>query len=82
MYAYNVPKFAPIPNSQSVIAYGNARFTILTSRLIRIEFDPEGLFDDRPSQVFWYREQPTPPYDVKKTQVRSILKRMNQTLSS
>jgi len=67
MYAYNVPKFAPIPNSQSVIAYGNARFTILTSRLIRIEYDPEGPFDDRPSQVFWYRAQPTPQYDVKKS---------------
>lgn len=67
MYAYKIPKFAPMPNSQSVITYGNARFTILTSRLIRIEYDPEGLFDDRPSQVFWYRDQPIPQYKVKKS---------------
>jgi alpha-glucosidase (family GH31 glycosyl hydrolase) len=32
--------------------------------MIRIEISPNGLFEDRPSQVFWYRNQPIPTADV------------------
>ncbi|MFO7664534.1 MAG: glycoside hydrolase family 31 protein, partial [Chloroflexota bacterium] len=40
------------------------RFTLLTSRLIRMEYDPDGRFEDRPSQAFWFRRQPVPAYNV------------------
>ena len=43
-----------------------ARFSVLTSRLIRIEYDPAGAFEDRPSQAFWYRQQPVPQFTVRR----------------
>jgi alpha-glucosidase (family GH31 glycosyl hydrolase) len=59
-----LPDWQPVANPDAVILSGNARFTLLTSRLIRLEYAPDGRFEDRPSQVFWYRDQPVPPFDV------------------
>ncbi|MCZ2099421.1 MAG: DUF4968 domain-containing protein [Anaerolineae bacterium] len=63
----NVPEqfrlnFRPVAAPQAVVRLGSARFTILTDRLIRLEYDPTGAFEDRASQTFWYREQPVPPF--------------------
>lgn len=40
------------------------RFTPLTSRVIRMEYSPTGQFEERPSQAFWFRDQPTPPHTI------------------
>ncbi len=40
------------------------RFTPLTSRVIRLEYSPNGRFEDRRSQAFWFRDQPTPPHTI------------------
>ena len=48
----------------AVVSVANARFTVLTSRLLRLEFSPAGVFEDRPSQAFWYRRQPVPEFEV------------------
>ncbi|MDX2075953.1 MAG: glycoside hydrolase family 31 protein [bacterium] len=53
---------APLPKPKSVIKIGKLRLTLLTSRLIRIEYSPDGHYEDRPSQAFWYRDQPTPTF--------------------
>lgn len=50
----------------AVIVNGRARFTVLTPRLIRLEYDEEGRFTDQASQIFWYRQQPVPEYEVKR----------------
>lgn len=55
--------FQPIANAQAVVTAGSARFTVLTSRLIRLEYDENGRFQDNPSQAFWYRQQPVPPFE-------------------
>lgn len=57
----------PIADPKAIVDVGNARFTMLTSRLIRMEYDPESTFEDRPSQVFWYRQQPVPDYEVNRS---------------
>lgn len=44
------------------------RFTILTSQLIRMEYDPEGCFEDRPTQRVVNRVFPTPDYRIWDTQ--------------
>jgi hypothetical protein len=54
------PVFDSVANPQAVVIAGPMRFTILKSRLIRIEFSPEQSFENRPSQVFWYRNQSVP----------------------
>jgi len=50
--------FHPVANSQAIVQSGPVRFTILTSKLIRLEYDPSQTFEDRPTQVFWHREMP------------------------
>ena len=42
---------------------GNARFTLLTERMVRCEWSPAGMFEDCPSLVFVNRE--TAPVDFK-----------------
>jgi len=58
------PQFAPIPNNDAVIQLAEVRFSILTSRIIRLEYNPQGNFENLPSQTFWYRQQPTPEFNA------------------
>lgn len=62
--AYLQVRFDPVADPAAVVQTANARFTILTSRLLRMEYSPDGRFEDRPSQAFWYRRQPVPAFDV------------------
>jgi len=57
-----VPAFKPVANPKAIVTAPNVRFTVLTDRIIRIEFSKDNIFEDRPSQVFWYREQPVPRF--------------------
>jgi alpha-glucosidase (family GH31 glycosyl hydrolase) len=54
-----------------VVTVKNARFTLLTDRLIRLEYSKTVQFEDRPSQAFWHRDQPVPRYE--KTITDSLL---------
>ena len=56
--------FDPLPNPAAVVTAPHVRFTLLTSRLIRLEYSPSGAFEDHASQAFWYRNQPAPVADV------------------
>jgi alpha-glucosidase (family GH31 glycosyl hydrolase) len=47
-------------NPEAVFSFPTVRFTLLTNHFIRIEHSPTGRFEDRPSQAFWYRNQPLP----------------------
>src|SRR5262245_4471073 len=58
-----VPNFKPVANTQAVTTVPNARFTVLTDRIIRLEYSQANAFEDRPSQVFLYREQPVPEFE-------------------
>ncbi len=62
-----VPSFKPIANPKSIVVAPTVRFTVLTDRIIRIEFSQVSHFEDRPSQVFWYRDQPLPRFKKKIT---------------
>ena len=62
-----VPSFKPIAKSKAIVVAPNVRFTVLTDRLIRIEYSAENRFEDRASQVFWYREQPLPRFEKRVT---------------
>ncbi|MEQ8819319.1 MAG: glycoside hydrolase family 31 protein [Sumerlaeia bacterium] len=48
----------------SVVVQDNARFTILTPQLVRLEWADDGQFEDRPSLRFPYRNLPVPAYSV------------------
>lgn len=61
------PPFAPLAAPEAIVRSDKARFTLLTSRLIRMELDPQGLFEDRASLTYWYRQQPVPNFTVNRT---------------
>ena len=62
---YLRPITAPIASKEAMVVQDQVRFTVLTSRLIRLEFSPDGQFEDRPSQAFWFRKQFVPEFQVK-----------------
>jgi alpha-glucosidase (family GH31 glycosyl hydrolase) len=57
------PVFHPVANPDAVVSAKKVRFTVLTDRLIRLEYSPDERFEDRPSQAFWFRDQPLPSFD-------------------
>jgi hypothetical protein len=56
--------FHPIALPEATIRLGNMRFTVLTERLIRLEYHPEACFEDLASQAIWYREQAVPAFEL------------------
>ncbi len=63
----------PIANPESIVQGNKFRFTILTNRLIRMEYSEKGIFEDRPSQTFWFRNQPKPEFKVSDEGKRLII---------
>ncbi len=53
---------APVADAKAVVVAGQARFTVLTPRLIRMEWSAASEFEDRASLVFINRRQPVPPF--------------------
>lgn len=71
--AYSRLSFAPIADPSAIIVSGEARFTVLTSRIVRMEYSRTAAFEDRPSQIFWYRHQPVVKYEVERTNGKLLL---------
>ena len=73
-YTKNFPiQFEPLADPQAMVIGPKVRFTVLTSRLLRLEYGPTGEFEDRPSQAFWYRKQPVPEFSVEEKNDRYTL---------
>ncbi len=53
----------PQAEPKAVIQGAKFRFTILTSRLIRMEYSESGKFEDRPTQTVWFRNLEVPEYN-------------------
>ncbi len=51
----------------AVVISGNARFTVLTSQLIRMEYALEGIFEDQATLAFLNRNVPVPYYTTSTT---------------
>ena len=57
----------PVVQPAAVVSGPSVRFSVLTPRLIRMEYSPAEVFEDRPSQAFWFRKQPVPPFTVNRS---------------
>ena len=55
--------YDPVANSNSIVVSGNARFTVLTPNLIRMEYSPSGKFEDRATTAVLNRNLPVPKFD-------------------
>jgi hypothetical protein len=76
-------EFDSLADHDAVVTGPNVRFTVLASRLIRMEHSPTGEFEDRPSQAFWRRRQPVPRFEASRTgghrEDRSLKTDLHQT---
>ena len=57
-FAQENPKAAP----EATVVCGNARFTVLTDRLVRMEWAADGKFEDRASLAVINRNLPVPAF--------------------
>jgi len=55
----------PLANPKAVVILGHARFTVLTSQLVRMEWAANGKFEDHASFVFLNRNMPVPSFTHK-----------------
>ncbi|MGA2205893.1 MAG: TIM-barrel domain-containing protein [Terracidiphilus sp.] len=53
----------PVADPKAIVIIGNARFTILTPQLIRMEWSADGKFEDHASFVFINRRLPAPKFE-------------------
>ena len=72
------PKAAP----EAVVTAGNARFTVLTPQLLRMEWSEDGRFEDRATLTFVNRETPVPDFKVRDTKSRLTITTPALTLTS
>ncbi|HEU5402182.1 MAG TPA: TIM-barrel domain-containing protein [Terriglobales bacterium] len=56
----------PIADARAVVVAGQARFTILTPEMIRMEWSADKKFEDHASLVFINRKMPVPAFQTKK----------------
>jgi alpha-glucosidase (family GH31 glycosyl hydrolase) len=54
----------PRADNAAVVTSGNARFTVLTTRLVRMEWSSNGKVEDHASLVFLNRKLPVPNFSV------------------
>ena len=56
-----------IANPESVFKGSKYRITILTERLVRLEYNEDGFFNDNPTELIFYRNLPKPNFTVSDT---------------
>ena len=57
----------PVAQPSSQVVVGNARFTVLTDRLVRMEWSEQGQFEDHATLAIVNRELPVPAFSVSRT---------------
>lgn len=57
----------PVAPKESQIIWGNYRFSVLTSAMIRVEYDPSADFEDSATQTVLNRNFETPEFKLKET---------------
>lgn len=57
-------RYTPAAEPKAVTIHGNARFTVLTPQLIRMEWAADGKFEDHASLVFLNRRLPVPKFQA------------------
>ena len=71
----------PLADERAVVTCGNARFTVLTSRMIRMEWAEDGVFEDRASFGVVNRNLPVPEFTVKRRNGTLTLKTADVVLT-
>ncbi len=75
--AENCPK----ADEKAQVVAGNARFTVLTPQMIRMEWSEDGKFEDRATLTFVNRKLEVPEFKVKQTKSKLTISTSNVTLT-
>ncbi len=73
-------EYTPVANPNAVVQLEQTRFTVLTPRVIRMEWSPNGQFEDHATLVFVNRRLPVPSFSKKTVHGWLILKTAALTL--
>ena len=65
----------------AVVVAGNARFTVLTPQLIRMEWSEDGVFEDRATLTFVNRKREVPQYKVVNSRNKVVIRTDKLTLT-
>ncbi len=71
----------PVADAKAMVVVGNARFTVLTPQLIRMEWSEDGRFEDNATLTFVNRNLPVPEYKVQKGRNKVVIKTDHVTLT-
>ena len=71
----------PVADSKAVVVSGNARFTVLESRLVRMEWAADGQFEDRATLGVVNRKLPVPAYTIRKSGKKLTIKTSDLALT-
>ena len=63
----NKLEMQPKAGAAALVTGAKYRFTVLTSRLIRLEYSSTGQFEDRATKLAICRDFPVPAYEVAET---------------
>ena len=64
-YANAAGEYDPVADPEAVVTSGRARFTVLTSRMIRIQYSSKELFEDRATFAVINRHLPVPDFSIR-----------------
>ena len=71
----------PKADEKAQVVVGNARFTVLTPQMIRMEWAEDGKFEDRASLTFVNRKLDVPAFKVRETRTKLTITTSNVTLT-
>ena len=78
--SFAAPAEDPVASKEATVVCGNARFTVLTSRLIRMEWSVDGAFEDRATLAIVNRNLPVPAFKASKSGKGVTIKTADVTL--
>ncbi len=64
--------YDPVADPKAIVTVGNARFTVLTPQLIRMEWAANGKFEDHASLVFLNRKLPVPKFGADRDNLAAV----------
>ena len=67
-------EYDPVADPEAVVVSGNARFTVLTPRLVRMEWSADGKFEDRATLGIVNRKLDVPAFKVTKNGNRTVIR--------
>ena len=74
-------ELCPKAASAAEVVYGKARFTVLTPRLVRMEWAEDSKFEDRATLGVVNRNLSVPKFEVKKTKTKLVIKTSDMVLT-